>query len=120
MNVGRYLRGEDRHVGTARTELKMDKDDRAKFEALTDEQIIAIKKSTKCSDPYKPWGDTLAFARAILATRTPEPQAETASQWVEQNVSGNPALMQAMKNHAEAAEPQPDSRGQAQEFNKES
>ena len=34
---------------------------------VTDEQIIAIKKSTRAVDPTQPWGDTLAFARAILA-----------------------------------------------------
>ena len=36
---------------------------------VTDEQIIAIKKSIRAVDPTQPWGDTLAFARAILALR---------------------------------------------------
>ena len=34
---------------------------------VSDEQIIAIKKASKATNPTKPWGDTLAFARAILA-----------------------------------------------------
>jgi hypothetical protein len=29
-------------------------------------QIIAIKKATKASDPEQPWGDTLAFAYALI------------------------------------------------------
>ena len=33
---------------------------------VSDEQIIAIKKASKATNPTKPWGDTLAFARAIL------------------------------------------------------
>lgn len=34
-------------------------------QVLSDEQIIEIKKSAKALDPSKPWGDTLALARAI-------------------------------------------------------
>ena len=36
---------------------------------VTDKQIIAIKKVTRAADPTQPWGDTLAFARAIFALR---------------------------------------------------
>lgn len=36
---------------------------------VTDEQIISIKKVTRAADLTQPWGDTLAFARAILALR---------------------------------------------------
>lgn len=32
---------------------------------LSDEEIIAIRKSTFSYD-FKPWSDTLAFARALL------------------------------------------------------
>ena len=32
---------------------------------LTEEQIIAIKKAAIATDPGKPWGDSIAFARAI-------------------------------------------------------
>lgn len=41
---------------------------------VTDEQIIAIKKATKAADPTQQWGDTLAFARAILALRQEQAQ----------------------------------------------
>lgn len=34
---------------------------------MSDEQIIAIKRATKCPDPTKQWGDSIAFARAIIA-----------------------------------------------------
>ena len=32
---------------------------------LTEEQIITIKKAAIATDPGKPWGDSIAFARAI-------------------------------------------------------
>jgi hypothetical protein len=33
---------------------------------MTDQEIIEIRKATKPADVTKPWGDTLAFARAII------------------------------------------------------
>ena len=32
---------------------------------LTEEQIITIKKAANATDHGKPWGDSIAFARAI-------------------------------------------------------
>ena len=34
---------------------------------ISDEEIIALRKSTSCNDYRKPWADTLAFARAVIA-----------------------------------------------------
>lgn len=45
---------------------------------VTDERIIAIKKSIRAVDPTQPWGDTLAFARAILALR---PERVPMTEW---------------------------------------
>lgn len=33
---------------------------------LTNEEIIRIKKETKCTDYVTPWSDSIAFARAII------------------------------------------------------
>jgi hypothetical protein len=43
-------------------------------------------------------------ARASLP-QSPAPAVQTPAEWVAANVAGNPALMQAMVNHAEAASP---------------
>lgn len=42
-------------------------------------------------------------SRHALAAQVEQAAARTPSQWVDANVSGNPALMQAMRNHAEGA-----------------
>jgi hypothetical protein len=39
---------------------------------MTDEQIIAIRKASKCRDPAQQWGDTLAFGLAIRAAALEE------------------------------------------------
>ena len=37
------------------------------FDELTDEAIILIRKTSSCLDPFLKWGNTLVFARAIIA-----------------------------------------------------
>ena len=44
---------------------------------LTEEQIIAIKKAAIADDPGKPWGDSIAFARAIESAVRAELVAES-------------------------------------------
>lgn len=39
---------------------------------LTEEQIITIKKAAIATDPGKPWGDSIAFARAIESAMSAE------------------------------------------------
>ena len=39
---------------------------------LTEEQIITIKKTAIATDPGKPWGDSIAFARAIESAMSAE------------------------------------------------
>ena len=58
MNVGRYLRGEDRHVGTARTTQFQ----QPQRKPLTDEEIHSVRDSFG-EDPVM----LVAFARAIEA-----------------------------------------------------
>lgn len=48
---------------------------------VTDDQIIAIKKASKAEDPTKPWGDTLAFARAILTMHQQVSEMERNQEW---------------------------------------
>lgn len=76
MNISQRLRTCARHTGLdAVIELLNEAADEierlsaAQPADVTDEQIIAIKKATKAADPTQQWGDTLAFARAILALR---------------------------------------------------
>jgi len=38
-------------------------------EAMGDDEIIAIRRVRKAADPTQQWGDTLAFAKALLAAR---------------------------------------------------
>lgn len=45
----------------------------------SDEELIALKKRTRAKDPTQPWGDSLAFARAVLALRSQPVQATPAS-----------------------------------------
>ena len=62
MNVGRYLRGEDRHVGTART-TQFQQPQRT-WVGLTDEEIKRIGKLDLDSNYFGLWYD---FAKAIEA-----------------------------------------------------
>jgi hypothetical protein len=34
---------------------------------MTDNEIIAIRKASRTENPMKSWGETLAFARALIA-----------------------------------------------------
>ena len=45
---------------------------------LTEEQIITIKKAAIATDPGKPWGDSIAFARAIESAVSASKAAEYA------------------------------------------
>jgi len=63
MNVGRYLRGEDRHVGTART-TQFQQPQRT-WVGLTDEEISDLW--CKVSNTDFVTADTHVFARAIEA-----------------------------------------------------
>lgn len=38
----------------------------SEIKTLTNEEIIRIKKETKCTDYVTPWSDSIAFARAII------------------------------------------------------
>jgi hypothetical protein len=61
MNVGRYLRGEDRHVGTART-TQFQQPQRT-WVGLTEEEILSI--SADCAATHQ--HTDIHFARAIEA-----------------------------------------------------
>ena len=61
MNVGRYLRGEDRHVGTART-TQFQQPQRT-WVGLTDEEIVLISADCAASHQHM----DIHFARAIEA-----------------------------------------------------
>lgn len=54
-------------------------------------------------------GKTLGYAEAVAAkiTTAQAAPASSGSAWVDANVSGNPSLMQAMRNHATQAAPAP-------------
>lgn len=44
---------------------------------MTNDEIIDIKKAAKASDPSQPWGDTLAFAHALIQKLSTERE-----QWI--------------------------------------
>jgi hypothetical protein len=61
MNVGRYLRGEDRHVGTART--TQPQQPQRTWVGLTEEEIVLI--SADCASSHQ--HTDIHFAQAIEA-----------------------------------------------------
>jgi hypothetical protein len=58
MNVGRYLRGEDRHVGTART--TQPQQPQRTWVGLTEDEVFEISNKM-------PYADRFDFAEAIEA-----------------------------------------------------
>jgi hypothetical protein len=61
MNVGRYLRGEDRHVGTART--TQPQQPQRTWVGLTEDEIVLISADCAASHQHT----DIHFARAIEA-----------------------------------------------------